>query len=86
MVADGMAQSRDPLYDGWVFLGSFAKLGNTIRISIKVQEAATGEILNAGSVDAVSREGRLLALEVMGQLVEYYRVGMRRSNNPEEAR
>jgi tetratricopeptide (TPR) repeat protein/tRNA A-37 threonylcarbamoyl transferase component Bud32 len=39
-----------------VILGSFAKLGDTIRISIKVQEAATGEILQAESVDARVQE------------------------------
>ena len=41
---------------------------------------------NPVSADAVSREGRLLALEVMGQLVEYYRIGIRRSSNPEETK
>jgi len=39
-----------------VILGSFAKLGDTIRISIKVQEAATGEILKADSVLATAQE------------------------------
>ncbi len=35
-----------------VILGSYAKLGDTIRISYKIQEAATGEILTAQSIDA----------------------------------
>ncbi len=39
-----------------VILGSFAKLGETIRISIKVQEASTGEILKSDSVDASVQE------------------------------
>ena len=39
-----------------VILGSFAKLGDTIRISIKIQEASTGEILKAESVDASAQE------------------------------
>ena len=39
-----------------VITGSFAKLGETIRISIKIQDAATGEILEARSVDAIARE------------------------------
>ncbi len=39
-----------------VILGSFAKLGDTIRISIKIQEAATGEILKADSVQANVQE------------------------------
>ncbi len=39
-----------------VILGSFAKLGETIRISITIQEAATGEILKSDSVDASAQE------------------------------
>ncbi len=39
-----------------VITGSFAKLGETIRISIKIQDAATGEILEARSVDAIAPE------------------------------
>jgi tetratricopeptide (TPR) repeat protein len=39
-----------------VITGSFAKLGETIRISLKIQEAATGEILEARSVDASAPE------------------------------
>jgi serine/threonine protein kinase/tetratricopeptide (TPR) repeat protein len=39
-----------------VITGSFAKLGETIRISIKIQDAATGEILEARSVDALAPE------------------------------
>jgi len=35
-----------------VISGSFAKLGDTIRISMKVQEATSGEILESRSVDA----------------------------------
>ena len=39
-----------------VILGSYAKLGDTIQISIKIQEAATGEILKAASVRAQGQE------------------------------
>ncbi|MFQ5526111.1 MAG: protein kinase [Thermoanaerobaculia bacterium] len=39
-----------------VILGSFAKLGETIRISITIQEAQTGEILKSDSVDANAQE------------------------------
>jgi tetratricopeptide (TPR) repeat protein len=39
-----------------VITGTFAKLGETIRISIKVQEASTGEILEARSVEASAPE------------------------------
>ena len=39
-----------------VILGSYAKLGDTIRISYKIQEASTGEILKAQSADASAQE------------------------------
>jgi tetratricopeptide (TPR) repeat protein len=39
-----------------VVRGSFARLGDTIRISMTIQEAATGEILLADSVDASVEE------------------------------
>jgi len=39
-----------------VILGSFAKLGDTIRVGYKIQEAASGEILKADSVDAKVQE------------------------------
>ena len=39
-----------------VILGSFAKLGDTIRISYKIQEAGSGEIVKAQSVDANVQE------------------------------
>jgi tetratricopeptide (TPR) repeat protein len=41
---------------GTVIQGSFAKLGDTIRISYKIQAADTGEILTAQSVDANAQE------------------------------
>ena len=39
-----------------VILGSYAKLGDTIRISYKIQDAGTGEILEARSADAKAQE------------------------------
>jgi serine/threonine protein kinase/tetratricopeptide (TPR) repeat protein len=39
-----------------VVTGSFAKMGETIRISIKIQDAASGEILVAHNVDALAQE------------------------------
>ncbi|MGB6366083.1 MAG: tetratricopeptide repeat protein, partial [Thermoanaerobaculia bacterium] len=39
-----------------VILGSYAKLGDTIRISYKIQAASTGEILKAQSADASAQE------------------------------
>ena len=39
-----------------VLLGSFVKAGESIRISIKMQEAATGEILTSERVEGVGED------------------------------
>jgi serine/threonine protein kinase len=46
---------------GTVLLGSFMKAGDTIRISVKIQEASSGEILTSRDVEGVG-ESRLFAM------------------------
>ncbi len=46
---------------GTVLLGSFMKAGDTIRISVKIQEAASGEILTSRDVEGVG-ESSLFAM------------------------
>jgi tetratricopeptide (TPR) repeat protein/predicted Ser/Thr protein kinase len=49
--AEAVRQVADRASAGTVLLGSFAKAGETLRISVKVQDAASGEILSTQRVD-----------------------------------
>jgi serine/threonine protein kinase/Tfp pilus assembly protein PilF len=51
---------------GTVLLGSVAKVGEQIRISIKIQEAATGSILGAKRVDGIGQENLFAMVDELG--------------------
>jgi tetratricopeptide (TPR) repeat protein len=51
---------------GTVLLGSVAKVGENIRISIKIQEAATGSILGAKRVDGIGQENLFAMVDELG--------------------
>jgi TolB-like protein len=51
---------------GTVLLGSVAKVGEQIRISIKIQEASTGSILGAKRVDGVGQENLFAMVDQLG--------------------
>ena len=51
---------------GTVLLGSVAKVGEQIRISIKIQEAATGTILGAKRVDGIGQENLFAMVDELG--------------------
>jgi tetratricopeptide (TPR) repeat protein len=51
---------------GTVLLGSVAKVGEQIRISIKIQEAATGSILGAKRVDGIGQENLFSMVDELG--------------------
>jgi tetratricopeptide (TPR) repeat protein len=49
-----------------VLLGSVAKVGEQIRISIKIQETATGSILGAKRVDGIGQENLFAMVDELG--------------------
>jgi len=51
---------------GTVLLGSVAKVGDQIRISIKIQETATGSILGAKRVDGIGQENLFAMVDELG--------------------
>ena len=51
---------------GTVLLGSVAKVGEQIRISIKIQEASTGSILGAKRVDGIGQENLFAMVDELG--------------------
>jgi tetratricopeptide (TPR) repeat protein len=51
---------------GTVLLGSVAKVGEQIRISVKIQEASTGSILGAKRVDGIGQENLFAMVDELG--------------------
>jgi serine/threonine protein kinase/tetratricopeptide (TPR) repeat protein len=59
-----------------VVLGSFLKAGSSIRISVKLQEAATGEILTAERVDGPGEQDLFAMVDTLtGRIKRHFGIG-----------
>ena len=66
-----------------VVLGSFVKAGDTIRVSIKLQDARTGDILAAERVDAAGDEKLFAGVdELTGRIKGRFGCGRRGAPRP----